>query len=139
MSVFVLDNAKVEIAPTTGGAKFNLSPFVRTVTLTYERDAVETTAMGATGHVFAGGLQNLSVSVEVNNSQTLNGVLDSLYAAVGTGTTELTISNTTTVGTQKFTITNAYLAASTPVNGSVGELATQSVNFTGGQITKGTV
>ena len=139
MAVFVFTNAKVEIAPTTGGAKVNLSDHVTSVSLNYEKDSIETTAMGATGHVFTGGLQNLSVTLELNNDQAVGSVLETLWTNVGTGTTELTISNDTTVGSQKFTISNSYLSASTPVNGATGELSKQSVTFTGGTITKGTV
>lgn len=139
MAVFVFTDAKVEIAPTTGGAKVNLSDHVTSVTLTYEKDSVEITAMGDSGHRFTGGLQNLSVALELNNDQAAGSVLETLWSNVGTGTSELTISNVTTAGTQKFTIVNAYLAASTPVAGAVGELAKQSVTFTGGTITKGTV
>lgn len=139
MAVFVFTNASVQLAPTTGGTKINLSSYVTSVTLTYEKDAIETTAMGATGHVFTGGLQNISVALELNNDQATSSVLETLWSNVGTGTSELTISNTTTVGDQKFTIVNAYLASSTPVNGAVGDLSKQSVTFTGGSITKGTV
>lgn len=139
MAVFVFTNASVQIAPTTGGTKVNLSDHVTSVTLNYEKDSIETTAMGATGHVYTGGLQNLSVALEFNNDQAASNVLETLWANVGTGTSELTISNTTTVGDQKFTIVNAFLAASTPVNGAVGDLSKQSVTFTGGSITKGTV
>lgn len=139
MAVFVFTNAKVEIAPTTGGTKVDVSDHVTSVSVNYEKDSVETTAMGASGHVFTGGLQNLSVTMELNNDQAASSVLDTLYANVGTGTTELTISNDTTAGTQKFVIVGSMLAASTPVNGAVGELSKQSVTFTGGTITKGTV
>lgn len=139
MAVFVFTNASVQLAPTTGGTKINLSSYVTSVTLTYEKDAIETTAMGATGHVFIGGLQNISVALELNNDQATSSVLETLWSNVGTGTSELTISNTTTVGDQKFTIVNAYLTSSTPVNGAVGDLSKQSVTFTGGSITKGTV
>ena len=139
MAVFVFTNAKVQIAPTTGGSKVDLSSYVTSVSVNYEKDSIETTAMGATGHVFTGGLQNLSVTMELNNDQAASSVLETLWSNVGTGTTELTISNTTTAGDQKFTIVNAFLNASTPVNGAVGELSKQSVTFTGGSITKGTV
>ena len=139
MAVFVFTGASVKVAPTTGGTDVDLSAYVTSVTLTYEKDSIETTAMGATGHVFTGGLQNLSVALELNNDQAASSVLETLWSNVGTGTTQLTISNTTTVGTQKFTIVNAFLAASTPVAGAVGELSKQSVTFTGGSITNGTV
>ena len=139
MAVFVFTDAKVQIAPTSGGTKVDLSSYVTSCTLTYEKDSIEITAMGNTGHLFTGGLVNLSVALELNNDQAASSVLETLWANVGTGTSELTISNVTTVGTQKFTIQNAYLAASTPVNGAVGDLSKQSVTFTGGTITKGTV
>jgi hypothetical protein len=139
MAVFVFTNASVQLAPTTGGTKINLSSYVTSVTLTYEKDSIEITAMGATGHVFTGGLQNISVALELNNDQATSSVLETLWSNVGTGTSELTISNTTTAGDQKFTIVSAYLASSTPVNGAVGDLSKQSVTFTGGSITKGTV
>lgn len=139
MAVFVFTNASVKIAPTTGGTEVNLSSYVTSVSLTYEKDSVEITAMGDAGHRFTGGLQNISVSLELNNDQAAGSVLETLWSNVGTGTTQLRISNTTTVGEQSFLIVNAFLAASTPVNGAVGELSKQSVTFTGGTITKGTV
>ena len=139
MAVFVFTGASVTMAPTTGGTAVDISDHVTSVTLSYEKDALETTAMGATGHVFTGGLVNLSVTLELNNDQATNNVLDTLYTNVGTGTTQLIISNNTTAGTPKFTCTSMFLASSTPVNGAVGELSKQSVTLTGGAITKGTV
>ncbi len=127
------------MAPTTGGTAVDISPFLTSVTLSYEKDSIEITSMGSTGHLFSGGLVNLSVSLEVNNDQATGSILDTLYANVGTGTTQLIISNTGTVGDTKFTCLNMFLAASTPVAGAVGELAKQSVTLTGGTITKGTV
>ena len=131
MSVFVLTDASVTINT------INLSAFVTSVTLNYERDAIETTAMGASGHVFTGGLQNLSVTLEMNNSQAASSVLETLWSATGSGSNTLVIKNLSTGSPNPtFTISNAYLAASTPVAGSIGELATQSVTFTGGTIVK---
>ena len=139
MAVFVMTDATVTMAPTTGGTAVSLTSYVTSVTVNYEKDAIETTSMGATGHVFSGGLVNLSVTLEVNNDMVTSSVLDTLYANVGTGTTQLIIANSTTVGTQKFTCTNMFLASSTPVNGAVGELSKQSITLNGGSIAKGTV
>jgi L,D-peptidoglycan transpeptidase YkuD (ErfK/YbiS/YcfS/YnhG family) len=131
MAVFAFTDASVTINT------INLSTFVTSVTVNYEKDSVETTAMGATGHVMTGGLQNLSVAVEFNNDQAAASVLETLYSAVGSGANTLVIKNLST-GTPNptFTISNAFLAASTPVNGAVGELSKQSVTFTGGSIVK---
>jgi hypothetical protein len=131
MAVFAFTDASVVINT------INLSTYVTSVTVNYEKDSVETTAMGASGHVFTGGLQNLSVTVEFNNDQAAASVLETLWSATGSGSNTLVIKNLST-GTPNptFTISNAYLAASTPVNGAVGELSKQSITFTGGSIVK---
>ena len=131
MAVFVFTDASLTINTV------DLSSYVTSITLNYEKDAIETTSMGATGHVSIGGLQNLSVAVEFNNDQASAKVLETLYSATGSGSNTLVIKNATTGSPLPiFTISNAYLAASTPVAGAVGELAKQSVTFTGGSIVK---
>jgi hypothetical protein len=128
MAIFVLTDASVTVNSQ------NLSTYVTSVTLNYEKDAIETTAMGATGHRFDGGLQNLSVTLEVQNDEAANKTMETLWAATGSGSNTLVIKNTSTGAT--FTCSNMFLAASTPVAGSVGELAMQSVTFTGGSVVK---
>jgi hypothetical protein len=131
MAVFVFTDASLTINTV------DLSSYVTSITLNYEKDAIETTAMGATGHVSVGGLQNLSVAVEFNNDQAAAKTLETLWSATGSGSNTLVIKNATTGSPLPiFTISNAYLAASTPVAGAVGELAKQSVTFTGGSIVK---
>lgn len=132
MAVFVFTDASVTINTV------DLSSYVTSVSLSYEKDSVEVTAMqGGGGHNFTGGLANLSVAIEFNNDQAAGKVLETLYSAVGSGSNTLVIKNATS-GTPLpvFTISNAFLAASTPVNGAVGELSKQSVTFTGGTIVK---
>jgi hypothetical protein len=60
--------------------------------------------------------------------------MEVLFAATGSGANALIIKNTTSGAT--FTCSNMYLQTSTPVAGSIGELAMQSVTFTGGSIVK---
>lgn len=128
MAIFVLTDAQVTVNTQ------NLSTYVTSVTVNYEKDAIETTAMSATGHVYTGGLQNLSVTLEMQNDEAANKTMEVLFAAVGSGTNTLVIKNTTSGAT--FTCSNMFLQSSTPVNGSIGELATQSVTFTGGSLVK---
>ena len=131
MAVFVFTDAFLTVNT------INLSAYVTSITVNYEKDSVEVTAMGATGHVMTGGLQNLSVTVELNNDQAAASVLETLYSAVGSGSNTLVIKNATSGSPLPvFTVSNAFLAASTPVNGAVGELSKQSVTFTGGSIVK---
>lgn len=128
MAIFVLTDAQVTVNTQ------NLSTYVKSVTLSYEKDAIETTAMGATGHVFTGGLQNLSVAIEMMNDEAANKTMETLFAAVGSGSNTLIIKNTSSGAT--FTCSNMFLQTSTPVAGAVGELAMQSVTFTGGTLVK---
>lgn len=128
MAIFVLTDANVSINSQ------DLSTYVTAVTVNYEKDAIETTAMSATGHVFTGGLQNLSVTLEMQNDEAASKTMETLFAAVGSGSNTLVIKNVT--GGATFTCSNMFLQASTPVNGSIGELATQSVTFTGGSLVK---
>jgi hypothetical protein len=132
MAVFVFTDAFLTINT------INLSSFVTSISVNYEKDSVEVTGMGtAAAHVFTGGLQNLSVTVELNNDQAAASVLETLYSAVGSGSNTLVIKNATSGSPLPvFTVSNAYLASSTPVNGAVGELSKQSITFTGGSIVK---
>jgi hypothetical protein len=131
MAVFVFTDAFLTVNTV------NLSAYVTSISVNYEKDSVEVTAMGATGHVMTGGLQNLSVTVELNNDQAAATVLETLYSAVGSGSNTLVIKNATSGSPLPvFTCSNMFLAASTPVNGAVGELSKQSVTFTGGSIVK---
>ena len=131
MAVFVFTDAFLTVNTV------NLSAYVTSISVNYEKDSVEVTAMGATGHVMTGGLQNLSVTVELNNDQAAASVLETLYSAVGSGSNTLVIKNATSGSPLPvFTCSNMFLAASTPVNGAVGELSKQSVTFTGGSIEK---
>ena len=131
MAVFVFTDAFLTVNTV------NLSAYVTSISVNYEKDSVEVTAMGATGHVMTGGLQNLSVTVELNNDQAAASVLETLYSAVGSGSNTLVIKNATSGSPLPvFTVSNAFLAASTPVNGAVGELSKQSITFTGGSIVK---
>ena len=131
MAVFVLTDASVTINTV------DLSSYVTNVTFTYEKDQVETTAMGATGHVYTGGLQNLSVAVEMNQDLAAGKVFDTLWSAVGSGTNTLIVKSLST-GTPNptLTVSNAFLPSAPIVQGAVGDLAKTSVTFVGGTVVK---
>jgi hypothetical protein len=132
MAVLVLKDASITINSVL------LSDHATSVTVNYEIDSVEVTAMGSGGHTFTGGLQNLSVEVMLNQDFAASNVEATVYPLVGTVTTLVIKPTSSAVGATNpsYTIANAYLAAHTPVAGAVGELATTSLTFTGGTITK---
>jgi hypothetical protein len=131
MAVFVLTDASVTINTV------DLSSYVTNVTFTYEKDQVETTAMGATGHVYTGGLQNLSVAIEMNQDLAAGKVFDTIWSAVGSGSNTLVVKSLTT-GTPNpvLTVSNSFLPSAPVVNGSTGDLAKTSVTFVGGTVVK---
>lgn len=131
MAVFVLTDASVTINTV------DLSSYVTSVTFTYEKDQVETTAMGATGHVYTGGLQNLSVAIELNNDLAVGKTFDTLWSAVGSGTNTLVVKSLST-GTPNptLTVSNSFLPSAPVIGGSVGELSKVSVTFVGGTVVK---
>lgn len=134
MAKLVLTDASVTINSVA------LSDHANSVTLNYEIDSVETTAFGSTGHTFTGGLQNLSVEVALMQDYAATNVEATIYPLVGTTTTLVikATSGATSATNPTYTITGAYLAAHTPVAGSVGELAMTTLSFTGGTIVKTT-
>lgn len=116
-----------------GGTDF--SDQCTSVTYTDGVDSLETTAMGSTGHSFAAGLQTNEVTAELFISYGAGEVEAALAALVGLGTTTVIIRPSTAVvgaTNPQYTISNMMLANFTPINSTVGELATTTVTLVGG-------
>ena len=130
-----LTNPTVNLAPTTGGAKVDLTDQCRSATVTVGVDSLESTAFGDTGHRFVPGLQTVSVELEMFLSYGTGEVEATLFANLGTGTTELTISpagTSETASNPEYTIINMQLVDFTPITGAVGELSMVTASFIGG-------
>ena len=130
-----LTNPTVNLAPTTGGAKVDLTDQCRSATVTLGVDSLESTAFGDTGHRFVAGLQTVSVELEMYLSYGTGEVEATLFANLGTGTTELTISPsgvTESASNPEYTIINMQLVDFTPITGAVGELSMITASFIGG-------
>jgi len=134
MAQLVLTNADI----TVNGVV--LSDRANQVTLNYEVEAVEVTAFGNTGRAFTGGLQNNTIDIEFHQDFAATETEATIFPLVGT-TTTVTVrpSSASTSSTNPlYTISGTYLAAHTPVSGTVGELATTSLSFQGGTLAKTT-
>ena len=134
MAKIVLTDAYINIGGTT------LSQFANSVTLTYEKEAVEVTAFGATGRAFQAGLQNISCEVAFMQDFAATEVEATIFPIVGTTTTIVIKPTSGAVSSTNpsYTITGAYLAAHTPVAGTVGELSMTTLTFQGGSLAKAT-
>jgi len=128
-----LSNATIGI--TQGATTTDLSDQANACAITIGQDSLESTAFGDTGHRFTGGLQSVEVSITFFLSYGATEVEAILASCVGTGSTILTISPsgaTEGPANPEYVITNAMLASFTPINSTVGELATVEASFTGG-------
>ena len=128
-----LSNATINI--TQGATTTDMSDNANACSITVGQDSLESTAFGDTGHRFVGGLQTVDVSITFFLSYGATEVEAILASCVGTGTTVLTISPsgaTESATNPEYVITNAMLASFTPINSTVGELATVEATFTGG-------
>tara|TARA_R110000823_G_scaffold256557_4_gene378437 strand:- start:442 stop:846 length:405 start_codon:yes stop_codon:yes gene_type:complete len=133
MAQLVLTDASITINSV------DLSDRANSVELMYEIDSVEVTAFGSGGHTFAGGLQNLSCTVEFMQDFATSEVEDTIYALVGTNTSVVIqpTSGAVSATNPSYAFTG-FLASHTPVAGAVGELAMTSLTFTGGTLVKTT-
>jgi hypothetical protein len=130
-----LTNPTVNLSPTTGGAAVDLTDQCRSATITLGVDSLESTAFGDTGHRFVPGLQTVSVELEMFLSYGAGEVEATLFANLGTGTTQLVISPAGTsesATNPEYTIINMQLVDFTPITGSVGELSMITASFIGG-------
>ena len=130
-----LTNPTVNLAPTTGGAKVDLTDQCRSATVTLGVDSLESTAFGDSGHRFVPGLQTVSVELEMYLSYGAGEVEATLFANLGTGTTELTISPsgvTESASNPEYVISNMQLVDFTPITGTVAELSMVTASFIGG-------
>lgn len=132
MAIFILKDASVTVNSVS------LSEYVSSITLDYAVESIVTDSMGSNGHTFIAGLQNNSVTMTMNQDFAATKVAATLDALVGTSTTVVIKPTSAIVGATNpsYTLTNTFLAAVQPVNGSVGDLASMSVTFTGGTIAK---
>ena len=132
MAILVLKDAAVTVNSV------DLSDYVASVTIDYQVEAVPADAMGNTARAFAAGLQNSTVNVTFNQDYATSQVEATIFPLVGTNTTVVVKPTSAAVSATNPSYTiSGFLAASQPVNGAVGELATQAITVTGA-LTKAT-
>lgn len=134
MTQIVLTDASVEVNSV------DLSDHVTQVVLNYEVDAVEVTAMSDGAHKFTGGLTNVSATIDFQQDFDAASVDATIEPLVGTTTTVIIKPTSSAVGATNpsYTLTGTYVASHTPLNASVGDLSTTSVEFQGGTLARAT-
>ena len=130
-----LTNPTVTIVPATGVAVFDATAVTSSATLTVGFDSLESTSFGDVAHYFVKGLQTVEVTLTCYASYGATSVEAALTAALGAGTSIITISPAgaaESATNPEYAITNTMLASFTPITGSYGELSMIEVTFTGG-------
>ena len=134
MARIILTNASVVFGST------DLSDHIASVTLNSTFDIVETTAFGNTAKTRVAGLADNSVTIEFHQDYATSSVEQTIYPLLGTAVSVVAkpVAGTTTTINPQYTF-SALVSEWTPLNGSVGELATASVTWPiSGAITKAT-
>jgi hypothetical protein len=134
MARIVLTNAYVLFGST------DISDHVSSISLSSNYDIVETTAFGQTAKTRVAGLADNSVTLELHQDYATSSIEQTIYPTLGTAVTIAVkpVNATTTAGNPQYAF-SALVAEWTPLNGSVGELATASVSWPiSGAITKTT-
>ena len=134
MARLVLTNASVVFGST------DLSTYISSITLNSTFDIVETTAFGNTAKTRVAGLADNSVTFEFHQDYATSAVEQTIYPLLGTAVSVVAkpVAGTTTAVNPQYTF-STLISEWTPLNGSVGELATASVTWPiSGAITKAT-
>jgi len=136
MPRIVLTNAFISV----GGV--DLSDLVASVTLNETFDVVETTAFSSTAaKTRVAGLEDNSITLEFHQDYATGEVEQTIYPLLGTAAAVIVKPNgsSTSAFNPSYTC-SAIISEWTPINGSVGELATASVTWpVTGAITKAVV
>ena len=108
----------------------DLSSLVSSVTINRSFDELETTAMGDSGHKYIKGLEASSITIDFFNDSATSKTLQTLNDQWGNNVT-VTVKQTsaTTAPTNPLYTMTCLINNTTPINGAVGDISTQSVTW----------
>ena len=111
----------------------DLSSLVSAVTINRSFDELEVTAMGDTGHKFVKGLEASSVTIDFFNDPESSKTLQTLNSSTVWGNSITVVIKQTSAAvsaTNPSYTMSCLINNTTPVNGAVGDLSTQSLTWT---------
>jgi hypothetical protein len=110
----------------------DLSSLVSSVTINRSFDELETTSMGQSGHTYVKGLESSSISIELFNDEATAKTLQTLNSADVWGknvTVTVKQNSGATAATNPLYTMTCLVNNTTPINGTVGDLSTQSLTW----------
>jgi hypothetical protein len=124
MAELVYDNCFLSLDGT------DLSDHVRSVTLTYQAELQDKTAMGDNTRARLGGLKDWSMSVEFNQDFAASEVDVTVFSLVGTAFTVILRPDAGSVSTTNPNFTGSgILEEYTPIGGNVGDVAVAPITI----------
>ncbi len=109
----------------------DLSSLVSSAVINRVFDELEVTAMGDSGHRFVKGLEASTVTLDFFNDDASAKTLQTLNSTWGTSVTVVIKQTSAAVSATNPSYTMSCLINNTtPVNGAVGDISTQSVTWT---------
>ena len=110
----------------------DLSTLVSSVTINHSFDELEVTAMGDSGHKYVKGLEASSITIDFFNDEASSKTLQTLNSTSVWGNNVTVTAKQTSAATSAsnplYTMT-CLINNTTPINGAVGDLSTQSVTW----------
>jgi hypothetical protein len=110
----------------------DLSALVSSVTINRAFDELEVTALGDSGHKFVKGLESSSITIDFFNDSATAKTLQTLNSSSVWGNNVVVTFKQTadaTSATNPLYTMTCLVNNTTPVNGAVGDLSTQSVTW----------
>ena len=126
MSVYLSNGVKVTVNSV------DLSSLVSSVTINRSFDELEVTAMGDSGHRFIKGLEASSITLELFNDEASSKTLQTLNSSSVWGnnvTVTIKQNDAAVSATNPLYTMTCLVNNTTPVNGAVGDLSTQSLTW----------
>jgi len=133
-----LTNPTVTVTPSGGGGAVDFTDQCTSLELTFSKESEDVTAFGDTARKYTGKLENNQVTMTLFLSYGSGEVEVTLQDRVGK-VTNLVIKagqGAKDANNPEYTLTGAYLETFTPITGSVGEMSTVDVTFTGGTLAR---
>lgn len=126
MATFAMTDCRLEINSVV------LSASAKSVTVKVEADELEDTAFGDTYRSRIGGLKDWSVDIEFNQDFAASNVDATIWPLLGTATTVKARPTSSAISATNPEYSGSALVAEySPLDGSVGDLATTSVSWPG--------
>ena len=110
----------------------DLSTLVSAVTINRSFDELEVTAMGDSGHKFVKGLEASSITIDFFNDEATAKTLQTLNSSSVWGNSVTVTAKQTsaiTSATNPLYTMSCLVNNTTPINGAVGDISTQSVTW----------